>query len=703
MVGAVLRAGMVLVTGWLAVLFCAGVVQAAPAGPDGPTQTAYLAEQLRRNPVYISDQIPREAPRSTAPAFAAEAERLGVPTYVMVLPHTSYSAEASGLLAGVHDRLGRKGLYIAVSDMGLDAVQTFGVSVPGAADASTATLYELPYDATPREALRHFVDVLTSGQAHQRAEEARAQYSDTDDEPPGLHTDDTERENQSFVTGIAVTGIPLTALLITVYALQRRRVRRAAAAGGFVAVPGARSGQKGKGAGGQKAAGGKKGRAGQQAGGPGPFPRARLLPLLVGAGVLGWLVAFTASQVFDDTTSGDGSRPTAADMRARIDRVADGLRRNPLYLDPESPPALDTAERAHLRKRLRALDVPVVIAAVSSSIDDESGGSKDVLAEALHERLHHKVLIVFADPTSGRIEIVNYGTCVDEMYLIDRPRNLDYISSADLELGARLDQLLTYLSKSPPAKTANEPYDPPPAPDPVEEKALPGLFTGDYEPGLLIGTFAAGLVFGLVAAVCALVRRIARRRRPAADGPGGAAVPKAPEQPSLSWLRRTARQDLDTLTAALEPAASLPEESRLRAWECLDAAALLIDGDSDGRIDADATPVGLACAIVLARAGRTAIDEPAAVQHVCHRNPLHGAARKRAQIRPDGGGRARSLPVCEACRATPGAVLRLRSSASAGRGAYAPYPTLPGPLAALGDGAGIDQLTRDVREYFGVH
>ncbi|AOP50262.1 hypothetical protein [Streptomyces lydicus] len=708
-----MRAKIVLVAGWLAVLFCAGSVPAAEAAsgvPDSPTQTAYLAEQLRKDPIYISDQLPREAPRSTAPEFAREARRLGVPTYVLVLPSSSFGAEPSAVLAGVHDRLGRKGLYVALGDTGISAVQTYGVSLTGAEDASRATLYELAYDATPREVFRHFVDVVTSGHAHQRAEQARAASEGDPDGPPSVHTDRTDRENQSFVTGIAVTGIPLTALLITVYALQRRRVRRAAAtttgpgeadrpsaAGAATARSGKKAGPARKGSGGaKKASGGRKG-----AGGPGPFPRERLLPLLAAAVLLGGLIAFTASQVFDDTSSGDGSRPTAADMRARIDRVADGLRRDPLYTDPESPPALDAAERAHLRRQLRTLNVPAVIAAVPSSTDDESGGDRELLAKALHTRLRRDLLIVLADPGSGSIDLVNYGTRVDDMYLIDRPRDLSYPRSSDPALGRRLDQLLTYVSKSPKAEAGHLPFEPPAAPDPVEEQALPGLFTGDFEPGLVIGTFLAGLLFGLVAAVCAVVRRISRRRRTA-----GARSP-APTEPSTAWLRRAARQELDALTAALEPVAALPEDARRRAWECLDAAALLIDGDSDGRIDADATPAALACAVVLARAGRAAIGDPDAARFVCHRNPLHGVAHKRVQVPSEGRGRARararSMPVCEGCRVTPGPVLRLRPSGSARRGAHVPYATLPGPLAALGDGTEIDQLTRDVREYFGVH
>ncbi|MFJ5674463.1 hypothetical protein [Streptomyces sp. NPDC093097] len=115
------RTGRVLVSGWLAALFAAATVffaasPAQAAGTDTPSQATYLAEQLRHSPVYVSDQLPRAVPRSTAPEFAAEAGRLGVPTYVVVLPSLSSGGMDSGLLAAIHDRLGRKGLYVAVSE-----------------------------------------------------------------------------------------------------------------------------------------------------------------------------------------------------------------------------------------------------------------------------------------------------------------------------------------------------------------------------------------------------------------------------------------------------------------------------------------------------------------------------------------------------------------------------------------------------------
>ncbi|MHB6909158.1 hypothetical protein [Streptomyces sp. DB-54] len=695
------HAGMVLVLGWLAVLFTAGAAQAAPAGPDTASQSAYLAGQLRHDPVYISDQMPRVVPRSTAPAFAAEAKRLHVPAYVLVLPSASSGGMGSGLLAGIHDRLGRKGLYVTVSESGLSDVQTYGVSLPGAADAKTATLYELPYDATPREVFRHFVDVLTSGQAHRRAEAARATYGGAYNthEPPTLHTTQTDRENQSFLTGTVVAGVPLSALLITSHALRRRRVRRRpdvpGPAGG--AKDGRRKDGTAKNGRTQKNGRSVKGGPATAVGGPGPGSAPRrgwLLPL--GALVLAGLLAFTASRVFSDTSTGDGSVPTAADLRTRVDRVAEGLRHDPLYVDPESQSPLDSAQRAQLHERLGSLPVPVLIAALPSSPDDESGGNADLLAESLHNRLHRDALFVIADLPSGSLSVVNYGTRVDTsaLYGASREPAAGYRDASTL--GPRLDRLLASVAKAPTSRTAGEPLPPLPAKYLLAQQKLPGLFTGDFHPGLFIGALAALLLFGLVVAVWAIVARLGRR------GARAMAEAAAPVEPRQSWLRRTARQELAALTAELESAGDLPEEARRRAWECLDAAALLIDGDSDGRIDDDATPAGLACAITLARVGRTAAREPSAATHVCHRNPLHGAAAGQTAKRPAGSRKPLPRPVCAACQETPGEMLRLYGSDGSGRPGYSPYPAHPGPLAALAKGAGTDQLTREVRESFGV-
>ncbi|MFD9816456.1 hypothetical protein [Streptomyces sp. NPDC059080] len=705
----------------------ASTAPAAPSRADTRrSRAAYLADQLRRDPVYISDQVPREAPRSSAPFFAAQAARLHVPVYVMVLPDTALGAGDAGFLAGVHDRLGRDGLYVALSGPGMPEVQAYGVEVPGARDAARATLYELPYDAMPRETFQHFVDVLLSGRAHERAEAGSA-MADSGAELPKLHPGPTERENQSFVTGIAVAGIPLAVVLVGLYVRRRLRLRRAR---GGSPVPGPRAARspaapalslrkpgdapdedtEGR-TPGRTPQGGAADRARKGAADPpsrGRFaglrrPAPAVTVLLVVAVALAGGLAVTAARLFADRSYGDDALPTPADMRSRVERVTAGLRHDPLYTDPESEPVLSSAERTRLHKRLAALDVPVLIVAVPSVTDDESGGNREILVQALHQRLYRDALFVLADPLAKTLSVVNYGAPINA-YALPRSHFVLPELHETRTLGDRLDALLGDVADAPRDSAGNRPYDPGTAADPVAEKVLPSVFAADFAPGLMIGTFLAALLLGLVAAVRALAGAVGRRRTAGGPAPGGVpAASEAPDEPSLAWLRRTARQEADALTAALGAHDALPERTRRRAWECLDAAALLIDGDGDARVDADATPASLACAVALARSGRAAVEGPAAPERLCHRNPLHGPARGTRRIPPAGGGRARSLPVCGRCRTVPAPVLRLGPAADSGRADRVPYAELPGPLAALADGAAIDQLTRDVREYFGVH
>ncbi|MFW6691673.1 hypothetical protein [Streptomyces sp. MAR4 CNX-425] len=227
-------AGLVLALGF-------GAGQAAADGdtPDGETQAAYLAEQLRDDPVYISDQVPREVPRSAAAEFARTAERTGVPTYVLVLPNDPLYGEQ--LLAAVHDRVGEDGLYVLI-DAGLPTIRatSYGVDVP-VRDAVAVTTFELPFDAWPIETFRLFVEALNDEDVAERAEAAREKYGGSDGQEPTatpepLHhapretpeDDDevsiTDRKNQSFLTGISLAGLPLLILLIGVYVRRLRRL-----------------------------------------------------------------------------------------------------------------------------------------------------------------------------------------------------------------------------------------------------------------------------------------------------------------------------------------------------------------------------------------------------------------------------------------------------------------------------------------------
>ncbi|GAA3087608.1 hypothetical protein GCM10010449_08930 [Streptomyces rectiviolaceus] len=662
-----------------------------------PTQAAALADLLRADPVYVTDQLPRDVPRSTAPQFKKLAQRTKVPTYVLVLPEQGVGSDR--LLAAVHDRLGRDGLYVLVDDMGVAEATAFGVRAP-ADDASTVALYELPYDAGPLLSFERFTDVIAQGgeKAAERAEAAREKHGETGGEAAKMHIDPVDRDNQSFVTGIALSGVPLLIVGISPYVRRwRRRVT---------------------GAGAPKAA------APKAAAPEAAVPR-RLTARRVEAGaavLVAGAIALGASLVFDQETSGAAPPPTASDLSSRVERVADGLRKSgPVYGDPESPRVLDSAQRRELGDRVAEFGRgPVFVAVVPQLTEDESAGDPEQFVEAVRQKMgakgDHGVYVV-ADPLGGSIDVVTYDVRIDaNLIAFDLPDSIRYGDdddrSADHRLGERLDDLMTFLGKAPRTEqpeTSSLAMDD--APDPVEENELSPLFSGDFWPGLLVGAFAAGLVFGIVAALLGLLRlAVPGLRRPRTTStPSATTSFEAPPDPSLGYLRRTARDELDALAREFDQQdqqdqAALASAVRTRVWDCLDTATLLADRDPDGHIDDDATPADLAAAVVLARAGRGALV--GADKTCCALNPLHGPATgwRDAQYAPDDQ-RLRTIPVCAQCRVLVSVQPRLAYTLrltlpGPRRGERVPYEEVPGPLPAARDG--IPQLIRQVREYAGV-
>ncbi|WP_409236972.1 hypothetical protein [Streptomyces sp. PA5.6] len=489
---------------------------AAPQpSPQDSTQAAALAAHLRKNPVYVTDQLPRAVPRSTAPDYAEVAEgirkRTGVRTYVLVVPEPGAGTESKALLGAVHDRLGRDGLYVLVDEYSVSQAVAFGVRAP-AKDAWTAQLYELPSDAGPLLSFERFADVvvLSPEKAARRAEAARDKYGShgangaRGEEPDELHIGPTDRRNQSFLTGIALTGLPLLVLLISPYVRRWwRRQRPRTSAVDVVSLS-----------------------KGEEEGPPRPRPRPRRLHWVevALALVLAAAVALTATALFDETTSSAAPPPTAADMASRVDRVTDGLRRDPVYSDPESPRPLTTRQLDGLRSRMKDADYGAVyLALVPQMPDDESAGDAEAFADALQRGLGKSGVYVVADPISGDIDVVTYDVRIDANRIaLDLPDGISYDASDersdDHRLHQRLGRLLTFLDDSPRTDTPETSSLGTDVPDPVEDTALPRLFSTDFWPGLMVGAIGAVLVFLVVAAVLGIVGRVVPGLRPAAPG-----------------------------------------------------------------------------------------------------------------------------------------------------------------------------------------
>lgn len=412
--------------------------------------------------------------------------------------------------------------------------------------------------------------------------------------------------------------------------------------------------------------------------------------------------------------------PTEADLRLRVERVGTALAEEPLYADPESERALDAAEHRELLDRIDDFDHKVYIAIVPIQKEDESGGDAVELMRRLHGQVGHDGVYVVADAYTGSIRVANYGTLLDSDYLeYDLPDRLPRPDQDpevdDIKLPERLGTLLTLLKEAPRNSTPGEPpYQPGREVDEeYEPEPLPSVFGADFGPGLAIGAGLALALFGLVIAAFTPLRNRRRHRaamwvplpaqRPAqrpARLPGGTSV-AAPgaggfRAPGRPVLHRAAQEALRSLAQRYAAVADSPgakgHPGAVRAADCLDAALLAVDGRQDGRVDRDADPAALVCALVLTRAGHAALDgAPHAIAdyRCCQTNPLHG---------PEAAGPGPG-PLCTGCRYASVPLIGMRLQLPTAHGPV-PYDSVPGPPAAAA--TGITELIRQVREYAGV-
>ncbi len=495
-------ARMLLALSALAALFATAAAPArAATDPLTTAQATYLADRLRANPVHITDQLPREVPQSTAPAFAEVAKRTGVPTYVLVLP--TLSAD-TGLLDAVHKRLGRDGLYVLIDESKVTDAVAYGVDAP-AEDAWTVALYEVPYDAGPLRRFERFAEVVAQGdeKAAARADAARAKYDDGT-EPADMYISETDRSEQSSFTAVLLAGVPLLILVLVPY-VRRWRHRL------FAQPKGGKGTEKGKKS--------KKAKA-TQVPKASPALRWAVATLALTSTVA---IAVTAPLVYDQTRSTWSPRPRAIDLNARLDRVTEGLAQDPVYQDPESPRVLDSTQLDRLHDRIRAFarsqgGGSVYVSLVPQLTEDESGGDDEAFAAAVHDKLGEDGVYVVADPLHGSIEVFNYGLRLDSYSLaFDIPESItlgnDSAHNADDHLmGSRLTALMTVLDKTERSDEPTTPDAPYPLTDPVREDELPPLYGPDFWSALFPGVLVAGLVFGVVAGLLGIVGRVLKRR-----------------------------------------------------------------------------------------------------------------------------------------------------------------------------------------------
>ncbi|MFD9429131.1 MULTISPECIES: hypothetical protein [unclassified Streptomyces] len=626
----------------------------APTGrfAEGATQPERLAEELRRNPVYVSADRPRRLPRSLAPDIAALAERTGVPTYVLALP-----AGDATLLALVRDRLGEDGLYVLIGDHSSISASAFGVDVPDE-EACRIALYGTPYGAGPLAAFESFVDAIASGRdrAAAKADELYDRYHKNG--KPDLYISSTDRQNQNLLLGLAVVVIPGLVLALGIR-LSRRRSQSAGKKKSAVPTkPPAVTLAKGSGEGSGKAAAKPKAPARTTW-----FPARRrgVLPVTTMAAVAAAVaVVLAAPTVFPQTVDRPDLSVTQGDLDARVEEVAAGLAAGPVYQDPSTADLLTGADLPAIRQRIADLAPkgPVHVLVTPTDGDDESGGDRSILLARVHQRTGQNGVYVLIDPVSGRIDLDTFGTDQDAAR---RFRGLpstvlypEYRSDGDLRVVPRLNRTLDAVAAARPSE-GDDPANRDAGLPPLRDNRLPGLFTSDFGPGIMLGTMLLGTLLLIAWLGIVITRAVLRslRTRAADPSPSPAGPRHATALPSVRQLRAWAATDVRELTGRL---AAVGQEApgRARAWDCLDAAELLAgsgSGSGDRCPDEAAEAGRLAAVLVLAQAGLAALQghlHPT----LCRLNPLHGEATggRVPGWLVDLGVGPRSTRLCPACR-----------------------------------------------------
>ena len=317
----------------------------------------------------------------------------------------------------------------------------------------------------------------------------------------------------------------------------------------------------------------------------------------------------------------------------RLERVAEALREDPLYVDPQAE--VDTEGLERIVERGLPENVPVHVAVMPMNSYDESGGYGEIFVHALHHVMDEDgfYVVVFGEAgVSTRVETARFG--------------VDY---ADGERDwAHLEGVTGYLEDSTPAQALDGLLDvveaevvPTPGaasevPSMVESRANPDpepsrlskYFSGDFLTSMfLVGPIVAGVLLSVVWGAIGLASRMravpGRALRPRADRAVRRMAKALQAAPADHPGRDRALGESDT---ALTVLGAHPDELDLVGVTVLaDRAVLRLDPDPE----------------VAARA-----DEP-----VCAVNPLHGTSIRQGAVRGRGGKRNTVLPqpLCRSC------------------------------------------------------
>ncbi|MGW7076804.1 hypothetical protein [Streptomyces sp. NPDC054866] len=375
-------------------------------------------------------------------------------------------------------------------------------------------------------------------------------------------------------------------------------------------------------------------------------------------------------------------------------KVADALRKSPVYVDAAYADSVPPARQKQLVRQIEKTGLPIKVALVPLVQGDAYDGESDAFAEVVRDRLAQRelILVTGGDKWTGDLhgfewpeEKQQAGDAVSTVGFLDEMKDAGLAEQTGkaIELIARGDGTKAYEEA-----TAD-------LGDGSDSGSLPRPEAAEKEGG---SSWLLPAIVAVAVATAALflfvgVRRRGRRRPgphryPSATGSPFAfpqAVFAAARTADEEALRRQTEAEVLTLGEAVR-SADTSTAGLQRALDAYAAAGTVLDS-ARGLPD-------LAGVLALVAEGRDALEGGASPLPLCFFNPLHGRADLRIRWRPLGRRDQLHVAACEEC----GAAVRTRRAPEVltddFEGRRVPYFEVPA-AQSLWAATGYGSLLRD--------
>ncbi|MEU9120340.1 hypothetical protein AB0C96_10835 [Streptomyces sp. NPDC048506] len=331
----------------------------------------------------------------------------------------------------------------------------------------------------------------------------------------------------------------------------------------------------------------------------------------------------------------------AENPRSPGQKIADALRRSPVYVDPSLSTAVDAAQQRSLVTQIERTGLPIRVALVPLVEGDNWGGKPEQLAEVLHDRMG-----------GGPSILITLGGSPDDIAASEWPAGAHQAFHAaaavffqdDMKGAGPARRVARAISI---IKAGNG--------DAVYEKATASLGSSTEKPDKGVRPDkAAGssgsplirllsLVVGpllLLAAAGLLLRRRARLRDLSTPFALPRSVFAAARRADEAGLRERATEEVVRLGEEARAAQGDPAAVE-RALDAYAAAGTVLDR-ARGTVD-------LAGVFALIAEGRAALSTAPVTLPLCFFHPLHGPAVRRIPWRPLGRREQLRVAACESC------------------------------------------------------